>query len=283
MPPAATQEPGPNPWQRAALGAPFPGCFPYYRNAEEGVCVSSQGCKASLTTALLPAPGLCLATAGQHSSQAHPGLHAAPRCSQRGREALRCFADDFVLALLCTAKASSRAASACPGCGQLAGENCIRMVLIALVQHDSSLRACRAQGMHEVRGSQSSALSQGFASAQETDCPGVCADLILGDIKAQPGAAAGDGEVTLRGFSLAGFVLNDKSFLFLVVTSHRSAHGAFLLTLSFYLSFGAERSHAGFPKGSQSPAACWLSSNPFSPKAPVWKSLQRCSTKACGP
>lgn len=210
MPPAATQEPGPNPWQRDALGAPFPEYFPYYRNAEEGVCVFSQGCKALLTTALLPAPGLCPASAGQHSSQAHTGLHAAPRCSQRGREALRCFADDFVLALLYTAKAPSRAASACPGCGQLAGENCIRMVLIALVQHDSSLRACRAEGMHEVRGSQSSALYQGFASAQETDCPGVCAEPILGDIKAQPGA--GDGEVTPRGFSLAGFVLMKNPF-----------------------------------------------------------------------
>lgn len=79
----------------------------------------------------------------------------------------------------------------------------------------------------------------------------------------QPGAA-GDGEVTPGGSSLAGFVLNEKSFF--MVLSHRASHGAFYLTLSYYFRFGAERSHGGFPKGSQSSAALWLSSDPCSPK-----------------
>jgi len=79
----------------------------------------------------------------------------------------------------------------------------------------------------------------------------------------QPGAA-GDGEVSPGGSSLAGFVLNEKSFF--MVLSHRAAHGAFYPTLSYYFRFGAERSHGGFPKGSQSPAALWLSSDPCSPK-----------------
>lgn len=89
------------------------------------------------------------------------------------------------------------------------------MVLIALVQHDSSLRACRAEAMHEVRGSQSSALHRGSVPALEMGCLGVCADPILELSKpnqVQPGAA-GDGEVTPGGSSLAGFVLNEKSFL----------------------------------------------------------------------
>lgn len=140
------------------------------------------------------------------------------------------------------------------------------MVLIALVQHDSSLRACRAEAMHEVRGSQSSALHRGSVPALEMGCLGVCADPILELSKpnqVQPGAA-GDGEVTPGGSSLAGFVLNEKSFF--MVLSHRAAHGAFYPTLSYYFRFGAERSHGGFPKGSQSSAALWLSSDPCSPK-----------------
>lgn len=35
-----------SPWERAASRDQFPGRFPHYRNADEGVCISSQGWKA---------------------------------------------------------------------------------------------------------------------------------------------------------------------------------------------------------------------------------------------
>lgn len=78
----------------------------------------------------------------------------------------------------------------------------------------------------------------------------------------QPGAA-GDGEVTPGGSSLAGFVLNEKSFLWCCHIG--LPMGLFIRPFPTISGLG-QRSHGGFPKGSQSPAALWLSSDPCSPK-----------------